>query len=97
MLVGEIGINRREFLYELRLWEIILITRGYFRRYHPAWEQARLIAYNAAHAFGSKHQPPPVQQWLPFPWEKTESDLPTDEEVNEIREMIKRENQEKEI
>ena len=53
MLVGEIGIPRREVLEELKLWEIVLITRGYFRRYHPGWEQARLIAYNAAHAFGS--------------------------------------------
>ena len=89
MLVGEIGIPRHEFLYELRLWEIILITRGYFRRYHPGWEQSRLIAYHAAHAFGSKHQPPPITQWLPFPWEKSEA--PSDDEVNEIREEIKRE------
>ena len=89
MLVGEIGIPRREFLYELRLWEIILITRGYFRRYHPGWEQSRLIAYHAAHAFGSKHQPPPITQWLPFPWEKSKA--PSDDEVNEIREEIKRE------
>ena len=91
MLVGEIGINRREFLYELRLWEIILITRGYFKRYHPGWEQARLIAYHAAHAFGSKHQPPPVTQWLPFPWEKAVTELPSDDEVNEIREAIRQE------
>ena len=58
MLVGEIGIPRREVLEELKLWEIVLITRGYFKRLSSGWEQARLIAYNA-HAFGSKHQPPP--------------------------------------
>ena len=67
MLVGEIGIPRKEFLYDLKLFEIILITRGYFRRHHPGWEQARLIAYHAAHAMGGKHQPPPVTQWLKFP------------------------------
>ena len=93
MLVGEIGISRHEFLYELKLWEIILITRGYFRRYHPGWEQARLISYHAAHAFGSKHQPPPITQWMVFPWEKAEA--PSDDEVNEIREAIKKEEQEK--
>ena len=93
MLVGEIGIPRREVLEELKLWEIILITRGYFRRYHPGWEQARLIAYNAAHAFGSKHQPPPVTQWLKFPWEK--DDLPSDDEVNEMRELLRLENESK--
>lgn len=95
MLVGEIGIPRREVLEELKLWEIVLITRGYFKRYHPGWEQARLIAYNAAHAFGSKHQPPPVTQWLPFPWESSRNDLPSDDEVNEIREAIRQEEMKK--
>ena len=91
MLVGEIGVPRREFLYELRLWEIILITRGYFRRHHPGWEQARLIAYNAAHAMGAKN-PPTVTQWLQFPWEKEPQEDVSDEEVNEIRRQIEAEN-----
>jgi hypothetical protein len=30
--VGEIGYNRHEFLYDLRLWEIHLIVMGYRRR-----------------------------------------------------------------
>ena len=90
MLVGEIGIPRREFLYELKLWEIILITRGYFRRYHPGWEQARLVAYHSAHCMGGKNIPT-ITQWLKFPWEKSEIDMPSDDDVNEIREAIKRE------
>ena len=32
MLVGEIGIPRREFLYDLRFWEVRRIIRGYRRR-----------------------------------------------------------------
>jgi hypothetical protein len=32
LLVGEIGISRREFLYELRFWEVRRIIRGYRRR-----------------------------------------------------------------
>ena len=32
MLVGEIGISRREFLYELEFWEVRRIIRGYRRR-----------------------------------------------------------------
>jgi hypothetical protein len=92
MLVGEIGIPRHEFLYELRLWEIILITRGYFKRYHPAWEQARLIAYNAAHCMGSKNAPV-ITQWLKFPWETSHDTELSDEEVNEMREMIRKENE----
>ena len=94
MLVGEIGIPRHEFLYDLRLWEIILITRGYFKRYHPAWEQARLIAYNAAHCMGSKNAPV-ITQWLKFPWEKSHDDELTDEQVNEMREIIRKENESK--
>jgi hypothetical protein len=30
--VGEIGIHRREFLYDLRFWEVRRIIRGYRRR-----------------------------------------------------------------
>jgi hypothetical protein len=30
--VGEIGYNRHEFLYDLRLWEIHLIVMGYCKR-----------------------------------------------------------------
>jgi hypothetical protein len=30
--VGEIGIPRREFLYDLRLWEVRRIIRGYRQR-----------------------------------------------------------------
>ena len=94
MLVGEIGIDRREFLYELKLWEIILITRGYFRRYHPGWEQARLIAYNAAHCMGAKNAPT-ITQWLKFPWERDHAEEISDDEVNEIRKQIEAENQAK--
>ena len=94
MLVGEIGIDRREFLYELKLWEIIRITRGYFRRYHPGWEQARLIAYNAAHCMGAKN-PPTITQWLKFPWERDHAEEISDDEVNEIRKQIEAENQAK--
>ena len=32
MLVGEIGIPRREFLYDLQFWEVRRIIRGYRRR-----------------------------------------------------------------
>jgi hypothetical protein len=32
LVVGEIGYNRHEFLYDLRLWEIHLIVLGYRKR-----------------------------------------------------------------
>jgi hypothetical protein len=39
---------------------------------------------------------PTITQWLKFPWEKSESDMPSDDDVNEIREAIKREEKAKE-
>lgn len=31
-MVGEIGIPRHEFLYEIQYWEVLRIVRGYRRR-----------------------------------------------------------------
>ena len=41
MLVGEIGIDRRAFLYDLRYWEVLRIIRGYRRR---DWLKLQLMA-----------------------------------------------------
>lgn len=90
--MGEIGINWHEYLYRLRYWQILLITRGYLCRLRPSWEQARLVAYNAAFAFGSKNTPD-IYSWFRFPWEREKEDEILDEEaINEIREKIKAEN-----
>jgi hypothetical protein len=69
-----------------------LITRGYFRRQHPHWEQARLVAYSAAHAMGGKRQPPKITNWLPFPWEKSEAKLPDKDWVENERKRLKKMN-----
>lgn len=91
MLVGEIGIDRNVFLYELRYKEIILISRGYFNRQHPSWEQARFIGYQAAHCMGAKNAPPP-SEWMPLPWEKSPDTQMSDDEVEEMRALLQREN-----
>jgi hypothetical protein len=70
--VGEIGISRHEFYYELKWWEVKAIIRGYNNRHHHGWEQARLVAYNARFCMGSKNPIPTVTEWLKFPWEKEE-------------------------
>ena len=41
MLVGEIGIDRRAFLYDLRYWEVLRIIKGYRRR---DWLKLQLMA-----------------------------------------------------
>lgn len=89
MLVGEIGIDRDTFLYRLQYWEIVLITRGYFKRYHPMYDAARLVAHQTHYCMGvPKGQTPKTpQEWLPFSWEKEhceQSDLPTDDEIAEM-------------
>jgi hypothetical protein len=70
MFVGEIGFPRKEFLYELKWWEVKSIIRGYNARHHHGWEQARLVAYNAHYCMGSKDHVPIVSEWIKFPWEQ---------------------------
>lgn len=41
MLVGEIGIDRRAFLYDMRYWEVLRIIKGYRRR---DWLKLQLMA-----------------------------------------------------
>ena len=72
LLVGEIGISRHEFWYELTWREVRAIIDGYNRRRRDGWEQARLIAYHVAYCMGvPEGKTAPLQtDWLPFYWEK---------------------------
>lgn len=95
--MGEIGFPRHEFLYDLVWWEVRSIIRGYNARHHHGWEQARLVAYNAHYCMGSKEPPPTVTEWIKFPWELSDdsdsgSAMPTDEEVERLRQMLREEN-----
>lgn len=99
MLVGEIGIQRREYLYEMTFCEILLTIRGYFRRYHPQWEMTRLIAYQVHFCIGLKEgtTAPSIQEFMPFPWERTAdgespADQMTDEDIEKLRRLMREEN-----
>jgi hypothetical protein len=48
--VGEIGYNRHEFLYDLRLWEIHLIVIGYRKRDRLKHQLIAECAYAAIYA-----------------------------------------------
>lgn len=90
--MGEIGISRREYNYELKFWEMRLIIDGYNRRHHPGWEQARLVAYQARFAMGNGKQPvPEIDRWLRFPWEKHKTDISQDE-ISELKALMAAEN-----
>ena len=62
--MGEIGRDRREFLYDMSYCDILLIQRGYRRRNVLQYQLQRLQAYHALFAFrkneGSKT---PDQLW----------------------------------
>lgn len=44
--MGEIGIDRKEYLHELSYCDILLISRGYQRRSRQMWGSARWSTYH---------------------------------------------------
>ena len=48
--MGEIGIPRREFLYDLRFWEVLRIVRGYRKRDRLKHQLMAECAYAAIYA-----------------------------------------------
>lgn len=102
LLVGEIGISRREFWYEITWREVRAIIDGYNRRRRDGWEQARLIAYNVAYCMGVPEGKtvPLLTDWLPFYWDRqvTANDgdeggaVVTPEDTKRLREIMMAEN-----
>lgn len=94
LLVGELGIPRREFLYEMKLWEILALQRGREARAKLYWEPARFLAFTIAKSNGAKNINS-LQDLVSFPWEndeESEDELPTDEEIEATRRMLQEEN-----
>lgn len=96
--MGEIGIEHDRFLYGLRHWEIQAIIKGYRRRQRPSWEQARLNAFYIMSAMAdlSKAGIRSDRDLITFPWEKevtNRDSLPSDEEVEEMRQLMKQLNE----
>ena len=97
--MGEIGCPRREYLYECRFIDLLMIQRGYFRRYHPMWEMTRIIAYKVHFCMGlaSGTTAPTLQEFMSFPWERTDDgespvDTMTDEDIENLRRLMREEN-----
>lgn len=84
--MGEIGINRHEFLYQLDLWEINAIVRGYRKRAHTTWEATRWQTFCILNALGAKvNHPEDLQK---FPWESEKFENITTDEVDEMKELL---------
>lgn len=86
--MGEIGIDRHEFLYELKLWEINSIVEGYRRRARAVWDASRWQTWLLLCSMGAKglHRPEDLQL---FTWDEEEDcDVMTKEDVEALqREM----------
>ena len=97
--MGEIGCPRKEYLYEYRFIDLLMIQRGYFRRYHPMWEMTRIISYQVHFCMGLKEgtTAPTIQEFMTFPWERTDdgespADPMTDEDIENLRRLMREEN-----
>ena len=93
--MGEIGRDRREYLYEMSYCDIMLIQRGYRRRNILQYQLQRLQAYGSFHCMGAKDAKAP-QDWLPlyidhYIMEDMGPGI-TEEEQNELLELMAAEN-----
>ncbi len=100
-MVGEIGIPRHEYLYAMEYWEIVLISRGYQRRYSSLWSSTRWSTYFLMTAMrGSQYMRESgiynPMDLLKLPWDKVpdESDIDniSDAEVERLRKLMEEEN-----
>lgn len=53
LFVGEIGMSRHEFLYEVDAWEANLINEGYLRRNALFYQLLRINAWASAYCMGN--------------------------------------------
>ena len=96
LLVGEMGVPRRDYLYLMPYWEIVLTVRGYYRRNILQYELQRIQAFSAAFAFGGNKNNISPRDFIPLPFdddEGTDDEDLTDEEINEQRRRIEEENE----
>lgn len=93
--MGEIGLNRREYLYELKYWELEAIREGYDRRSYHLWGGLRWHAFQNMMAFvggdamrenGINHP----KDLLPLPWDEGEEqqDDFDEEYANEMLNLV---------
>ena len=92
MLVGEIGIPRREFLYDIRFWEVRRIIRGYRQRDRLKHQLMAECVYAATYAMRDP-KGKNVTDLFPALFaddDETEADFPplTEEEVKEMQDEM---------
>ena len=88
--MGEIGIPRDTFLFQLREWEICAIIKGYRRRHREEWEMARHVGMTVCCALGADIKT--ASEYLPLPWDNDSHSI-TEEEARELLDLIDKENE----
>jgi hypothetical protein len=84
MLVGEIGIPRREFLYDLRFWEVRRIIRGYRQRDRLKHQLMAECVYAAIHVMRDP-QGKRVEDIFPMLFDDDDEPPLTKEDVAELQ------------
>ena len=88
--MGEIGRDRREYLYEMSYCEILLIQRGYRRRNILLYQLQRLQAYGAFFCMRGSDKSP--DKWLPLyvdRYKSQEQPEVTSEDIEELQRMMR--------
>ena len=87
--MGEIGIPRREFLYDIRFWEVRRIIRGYRRRDLLKHQLIAECAYTAMYAMRDP-QGKGVEDVFPMLFDNDDYDEPpiSEEDVADMQAMM---------
>ena len=88
--MGEIGIPRREFLYDLRFWEVRRIIRGYRRRDLLKHQLMAECVYAAIHVMRDP-QGKTVADMFPmlFDYDDEDDEPPiTEEDVADLQQLM---------
>lgn len=88
--MGEIGYDRHEFLYDLKQWEIMLIIRGYRRRHRIFCDMVRWQTYITLmpQADLQKNGIMSATDLLKFPWDEDTGDIISEEDVEDLTNLI---------
>lgn len=102
--MGEIGFNRHEYLYDLDYCDILLISRGYFRRTREMWSAIRWQTYNLMCVSMTDLNKAGIYKptdLLQFPWENDREEYSgeklTKEDIEEMRRIMREENERAEL
>lgn len=95
MFVGEIGIPRREFLYDLKFWEVRRIIRGYRKRGKIFRQLLAENVYASTFAIRSA-EGKKVQDMFPSIFDDDDDEVEppmTDDEKQELLDLMAAENE----